>query len=177
MLHALDRNVGLILSGLDELGLRDNTIVVFTSDNGATKAGSNLPFQGSQHSVQEGKTRLPTVVHWPRGKVVAGAWDGFCGALDMFPTLMGMAGLTMPETRPLDGRNCWPALRDDLASPLHSCCWAWRNIDTSRTADWRLHRYFDPVELYGMRTDVSETTEIASENAAAVRTLTTGTNT
>lgn len=172
MVQTLDRNVGLLLDELDRLGLRDNTIVVFTSDNGATKGGSNLPFKGGKHSVNEGGTHLPTVVHWPRGKVVAGAWDGLCGALDMFPTLMAMAGLTMPETRPLDGRNCWPALRDNSASPVESYYWSWHSQDTIRTADWRLHRYFDRVELYDMRKDVSETTDVAAANADVVKQLT-----
>ncbi len=172
MTQALDQNVGLILSELDKLGLRENTIVVFTSDNGATKDGSNLPFKGGKHSVNEGGTHLPTVVHWPQGKVVAGSWDGLCGALDMFPTLVAMAGLTMPETRPLDGRNCWPAFRDNSASPVESYYWAWHNEDTLRTADWRLHRFFDRVELYDMRTDISETTDVASANTEAVKKLT-----
>lgn len=172
MTQALDQNVGLILGELDKLGLRENTIVVFTSDNGATKDGSNLPFKGGKHSVNEGGTHLPTVIHWPRGKVVAGAWDGLCGALDMFPTLVAMAGLTMPETRPLDGRNCWQALRDKSTSPVESYYWAWHNEDTIRTADWRLHRFFDRVELYDMRTDTSETTDVASTNPEAVQQLT-----
>lgn len=172
MTKALDQNVGLILAELDKLGLRENTIVVFTSDNGATKDGSNLPFKGGKHHVTEGGTHLPTVVHWPQGKVTAGAWNGLCGALDMFPTLMAMAGLPMPETRPLDGRNCWPALRDQTASPVESYYWAWHNEDTIRTADWRLHRFFDRVELYDMRTDLAETTNVAATNTETVIRLT-----
>ena len=124
MVQALDKNVGAILGELDQLGLRDNTIVVFTSDNGATKDGSNLPFRGGKHSVYEGGTHLPTVVHWPKGKVASRTWDGLCGALDVFPTLMAMADLKMPETRPLDGKNIWPALRDNTASPVESYYWA-----------------------------------------------------
>jgi arylsulfatase A-like enzyme len=176
MTKALDQNVGLILAELDKLGLRENTIVVLTSDNGATKDGSNLPFRGTKHSVYEGGTHLPTVVHWPRGKVTTGAWNGLCGALDMFPTLMAMAGLPMPETCPLDGRNCWPALRDQLASPVESYYWAWRNVDTIRTADWRLHRYSDRIELYDMRTDPGETTNVEAANTAVVMQLTTQMN-
>ena len=90
---------GYAMGRIDALGLRDNTIVVFTSDNGATKDGTNLPFRGGKHSLFEGGTHLPTVIHWPNGKVVSGKWDGLCGALDMFPTLMAMADLKMPETR------------------------------------------------------------------------------
>lgn len=172
MVQALDKNVGAILGELDQLGLRDNTIVFFTSDNGATKDGSNLPFRGGKHSVFEGGTHLPTVMYWPKGKVAGRSWDGLCGALDMFPTLMAMADLKMPETRPLDGKNIWPALRDNTASPVESYYWAWRNEDAIRTADWRMHRFFDHSELYDIRADIGETKNVADAHPDVVKSLT-----
>ncbi|MFN9911019.1 MAG: sulfatase-like hydrolase/transferase, partial [Pirellulaceae bacterium] len=117
MVQALDRNVAILLDELDALGLRDNTVVVFTSDNGATKEGSNLPLRGMKHTVYEGGTRLATAIRWPRGGLAGGgSWDGLCGALDMLPTLLAMAGLSLPPTEPLDGKNIWPALRDRQSS-------------------------------------------------------------
>ena len=172
MVQALDKNVGMILAELEKLGLRDNTIVVFTSDNGATKDGSNLPFKGGKHSVYEGGTHLPTVIHWPNGKVNNGTWDGLCGALDMFPTLMAMADAKMPETRPLDGKNIWPALRDKTVSPVESYYWSWHNEDAIRTADWRMHRFFDKNELYDIRNDIGETKNVADANPQVVKSLT-----
>jgi arylsulfatase A-like enzyme len=172
MVRALDNNVAAILKQLDQLGLRDNTIVVFTSDNGATKEGSNLPLKGGKHSIYEGGVRLPTVIHWPKGKVTTRSWHGLCGALDMFPTLMAMAGLKMPETRPLDGKNIWPALRDNTASPVESYYWAWRNEDAIRTADWKLHRFFDHNELYDIRQDEGETNNVAGTHPDVVKALT-----
>ena len=172
MVQALDKNVGMILAELEKMGLRDNTIVVFTSDNGATKDGSNLPFKGGKHSVYEGGTHLPTVIHWPNGKVTSGTWDGLCGALDMFPTLMAMADAKMPETRPLDGKNIWPALRDKTVSPVESYYWSWHNEDAIRTADWRMHRFFDRNELYDIRSDIGETKNVADANPQVVKSLT-----
>lgn len=172
MVRALDNNVAAILAELDKLGLRENTIVVFTSDNGATKDGSNLPLRGGKHSVFEGGTHLPTVMHWPKGKVVSGKWDGLCGALDMFTTLMAMADLKMPETRPLDGKNIWPAIRDNGASPVESYYWSWHNEDAIRTADWRMHRFADHAELYDMHTDIGETTDVAKDHTDVVAMLT-----
>ena len=177
MVQAMDKNVASILAELEKLGLRDNTIVVFTSDNGATKDGSNLPFKGGKHSVYEGGTHLPTVIHWPKGKVAGRTWEGLCGALDMFPTLMAMADLKMPETRPLDGKNIWPALRDNTASPVESYYWAWHNEDAIRTAEWRLHRFFDHNELYDIRTDIGETTNVADAQPDVVKSLTAKMNT
>ncbi|MCU0873334.1 MAG: sulfatase-like hydrolase/transferase, partial [Pirellulaceae bacterium] len=172
MVQGMDGNVAAILAELDRLGLRDNTIVVFTSDNGATKDGSNLPFRGGKHTVLEGGTHLPTVIHWPNGKLVSGKWDGLCGACDMFPTLMAMAGLEMPATRPLDGKSIWPALRDRSASPVASYYWSWHNEDAIRTADWRLHRFFDHVELYDIRADIGETRNVADAHPDVVKSLT-----
>jgi len=171
MVEAMDRNVASILKELDDLGLRENTIVIFTSDNGATVDGSNLPFRGGKHSLFEGGTHLPTVIYWPKGKVVSGKWDGLCGALDMFPTLMAMADLKMPETRPLDGKNLWPALRDNGPSPVESYYWSWHTEDAIRTADWRMHRFADHSELYDIRADIGETTDVADKHPDVVASL------
>ncbi len=173
MVQAMDKNVASILAELDKLGLRENTIVVFTSDNGATRDGSNLPLRGGKHTMFEGGTHLPTVIHWPNGKVVNGKWDGLCGSLDMFPTLMAMANLEMPKTRPLDGKNIWPAFRDNTKSPVESYYWSWHNEDAIRTADYRMHRFCDHVELYDIRTDISETTNVADAHPDVVTSLTT----
>jgi hypothetical protein len=85
---------------------------------------------------------------------------------------MSMAGLKMPETRPLDGKNIWPALRDGKPSPVASYYWAWHNEDAIRTAEWRLHRFFDHNELYDIRSDVGETTNRAAEHPEVVQQLT-----
>ena len=172
MVQAMDRNVAAILGELDKLGLRENTIVVFTSDNGATKDGSNLPLKGGKHSIYEGGVRLPTAIHWPKGGLSGRRWDGLCGAMDMFPTLMAMAGCTMPETRPLDGKNIWPALRDNTASPVESYYWVWHDQDAIRTAEWKLHRFSDRFELYDIRKDEGETTNVADAHPDVVKSLT-----
>jgi hypothetical protein len=89
----------------------------------------------------------------------------------MFPTLMAMADLKMPPTRPLDGKDIWPALRANSASPVESYYWSWHNEDAIRTADWRMHRFADRVELYDMHNDISETTDVAAKNPEAVASL------
>ena len=137
------------------------------------QAGSSLPLRGAKHSIYEGGVRLPTVIHWPKGGLAGGkTWDGLCGALDMFPTLMAMTDSKMPATRPLDGKNIWPALRDNTASPVESYYWAWRNEDALRTADWKLHRFFDHFELYDIRTDMSEANNVAETHPDVVKSLT-----
>ncbi len=177
MLTALDQNVAAIIAELDKLGLSENTIFVFTSDNGAMEAGSSLPLRGHKHTIYDGGVRLPTVIHWPKGGLVGGKkWNGLCGALDMFPTLMAMTGSKMPETRPLDGKNIWPALRDNTASPVESYYWAWRDEDAIRTADWKLHRFFDHFELYDIKKDETESNNVAQAHTDVVKSLTTKMN-
>jgi len=171
MVQAMDRNVAAILGELDRLGLCEKTIVVFTSDNGATKNGSNLPLRGGKHTIYEGGVRLPTVIRWPKAGLVGGQWNGLCGSLDMFPTLMAMAGCRMPETRPLDGKNIWPALRDGGASPVESYYWVWRGEDAIRMARWKMHRFSDRFELYDMRKDEGETTNVADTHGDVVKSL------
>ena len=172
MLHALDNNVAAIVAELDKLGLSGNTIFVFTSDNGAMEAGSSLPLRGHKHTIYDGGVRLPTVMHWPKGGLVGGKkWNGLCGALDMFPTLTAMTGSKMPDTRPLDGRNIWPALRDNTASPVESYYWIWKDEDAIRTAQWKLHRFFNRYELYDITKDETEANNLADSNPDVVKSL------
>jgi arylsulfatase A len=173
MLTALDGNVATIEAELTKLGLIENTILVFTSDNGAMEAGNSLPLRGHKHTIYDGGVRLPTVIHWPKGGLVGGKkWDGLCGALDVFPTLMAMTDCTMPETRPLDGKNIWPALRDNTASPVDSYYWIWHDEDAIRTAQWKLHRFFDRVELYDITKDETESKNVTNTNPKVVKDLT-----
>jgi len=172
MVMALDHNVGAILDLLDQLNLRTNTIVVFTSDNGATKTGSNSPFRGGKHTVFEGGTRMPTVIHWPAANLARRTWNGLCGMCDLLPTLVNMAGLTLPSTmQPLEGHDLWPALRDNAPSPVRSYYWVWRDEDAIRTAEWRLHRYFDRVELYHVQNDPGEARNVADSHPEVVAQL------
>lgn len=173
MLRALDHNVASILEELEKHGLSDNTIFVFTSDNGAMGTGSSLPLRGHKHTIYDGGVRLPTAVHWPKGGLVGGRkWDGLCGALDMFPTLMAMTGSTMPQTKPLDGKNIWPALRESRKSPVESYYWVWHDEDAIRTDQWKLHRFFNRFELYDMTRDESEANNVAEAQPDVVKSLT-----
>jgi len=173
MLHSMDNNVAAIRAELEALGLSDNTILIFTSDNGAMEAGSSLPLRGHKHDIYEGGVRLPTAIHWPKGGLVGGrTWDGLCGSLDMFPTLMAMTGSTMPATRPLDGQNVWPALRDGQPTPVDSYYFIWRDEDAIRTQNWKLHRFFDRYELYDITTDETESNNVADAHPDVVKSLT-----
>ena len=112
MVETLDYLVGRVLTALDELGLRENTLVVFTSDNGGHPAYSaNGPLRGSKWNLYEGGVRVPWIVRWP-GRVRAGVTNAtpFIGT-DLLPTLAAAAGATLPRAVTLDGVNVLPVWR------------------------------------------------------------------
>lgn len=104
-------NIGRLLDVLDELGIAENTLVVFTSDNGPEEgAGSPGPFKGRKRYLNEGGIRVPTIVQW-KGKVKAGSKsDRFAVNTDLFPTFMDAIGKPMPTTTRLDGISFLPLL-------------------------------------------------------------------
>lgn len=172
MLQALDANVARLLATLDEAGLGDNTIVVFTSDNGATPLGSNRPLRGGKHSLYDGGVRVPTVIRWPAGGLGGRSWNGLCSSLDMLPTLAALAGVPVPAGLNLDGRDVSAALRTGAASPVESVYWAWHGTDAIRTQRWKLHRAADRVDLYDMEADPAEAVNVAADHADVVADLT-----
>jgi arylsulfatase A-like enzyme len=173
MVMGTDDRVGAILRELDALHLRDNTVVLFFSDNGATKVGSNLPLRGGKHSVFEGGVHSPAAIRWPAGGLAPGGkYDALVGHLDVMPTFLSMAGLPAPQARPMDGRDVWPALRRGGPSPVESYYWVWDDHDVVRTPEWKLFRYVDRFELYDIRRDLNETTNVADAHPDVVKALT-----
>jgi len=107
MLAEMDHNVGQMLDAVDRLGIRDNTIVIFASDNGPEFVrdwdGWAGPWKGQYFTAWEGGIRVPFMVRWP-GKVPAGrVSDEIVHAIDLFPTLAKLAGAEVPKDRPIDG--------------------------------------------------------------------------
>jgi arylsulfatase A-like enzyme len=138
MVESVDRNMGRVLAKLKELGLADNTIVIFASDNGGMSAAnffkpdrniptgmldraystSNLPLRGGKGWLYEGGIRVPTIIYWP-GKGLHGQ---VCGVpvmnTDFYPTILAMLGITPPAGYPLDGMSLVPLLRGDRKGTL-----------------------------------------------------------
>lgn len=173
MLRAMDTNVARLLATLDETGRRDDTIVLFTSDNGAAPWGNNRPLRGGKHSLYDGGVRMPTVIHWPAGGLEHRSWNGLCSSLDMLPTLASLAGVSVPNDLTLDGKDVSAALRSGGATPVESMYWAWHGTDAIRTQRWKLHRAAARVDLYDMAADPAESTNVAANHADVVADLTT----
>lgn len=196
VLTNLDKHVGRILDKLDELGLADNTVVVFSSDNGPENsiipftshyggAPSPGPFRGEKRSLYEGGIRLPFIVQWP-GKVPAGKVDNstVLGGIDYLPTLCRLAGVEVPAGTALDGEDLSAALMGTPAVRKRPLLWEWREpvygsvLNNAprlaiREGKWKLLMNPDRsrIELYDIPRDPSEVDNFASREPEVVRRL------
>lgn len=140
----LDDSVGRIMERLRERGLLDNTLVFFSSDNGApspSKRGeggcSNAPFREYKTSLFEGGIRLPGIVSWP-GKVPAGAvCDQPVVGMDIFATIAEAVGAKLPKDRTIDGRSWFPLFKDASASIHDALFFEWGGQHAVRSGKWK----------------------------------------
>lgn len=136
----LDWSVAQILAKLEELGLDEKTLVVFTSDNGPWFGGSSGGLRGMKGQTWEGGIRVPMIARWP-GKIPPGrVVHEPAGTIDLFPTLLGLAGAHLPDDGVIDGCDLLPLLTSDAPSP-HEALFAMSgpNLMTVRSGRWKLH--------------------------------------
>ncbi|QOV91240.1 sulfatase-like hydrolase/transferase [Humisphaera borealis] len=157
VIEGMDIAIGRILGEIDAQGLRDNTLVLFYSDNGATRRdSSNAPLSYGKGTVYEGGIRTPCVIRWP-GKVPAGGvTQQPVSGQDWLPTLAAAAGLTIPADADLDGSNQWPALSSGKLvdrKPFLIAAYDIALID----GDWKLIEWADGAySLINLQNDISE---------------------
>jgi arylsulfatase B len=188
MVACLDDNIGKVVAALDKKGLRENTLILFHSDNGGTK---NAMFTGVMTDVSkikspcdngsyregkgmlfEGGTRVCALANWP-GHIKAQTVDGLIHAVDLFPTLAKLAGASTEKSKPLDGMNVWDTIAEGKPSLRNEIVY---NIEPFRAAlrvgDWKLiWRSMLPtsVDLYNLADDPSERNNLAAANPDKVR--------
>jgi arylsulfatase A-like enzyme len=186
MVEAMDLAVGKVLARLDELGLRENTIVIFTSDNGglSTSEGwptSNLPLRGGKGWMYEGGIREPLIVRWP-GVVKPGSITSApVSSPDFFPTLVEAAGAKLAPGQVVDGVSLLPLFRGG-ALPERALFWHYPHYGNQggapsaaiRRGNWKLIEWMEDqrVELFDLARDPGEETDLARrdpEQAAALR--------
>lgn len=142
MVAAMDEAIGQILDAVEKKGLSNNTLVFFSSDNGGPAPGrvtSNGPLRGAKGTLYEGGVRVAAAVKWP-GKIKAGSVvNAPLHMVDWFPTLVKLAGGSLEQPHPLDGRDAWPAITQGAPSPhediLHNIT---LNGGALRMGDWKL---------------------------------------
>ena len=143
----LDWSVGEVVRALAARGLLDNTLIVFSSDNGPWHLGNPGLLRGRKGQPMEGGQRVPTLAHWP-GRIPAGSVIAAPAMnIDLYPTIFHLVGLDLPTDRIIDGRNIWGLLtRTDTASPHDALFFVNANvIDGARAGRWKYYRW---VNLY-----------------------------
>jgi arylsulfatase A-like enzyme len=144
MVAALDDAIGEIVAALDEAGLRDNTLLFFQSDNGATiedragRGGRNTPLRGFKFSLFEGGIRVPAVVSWP-GRIPAGqVIDEMAASMDLFPTVAAICEARIPADRTIDGKDISGLLTQGARSPHEALFWKQDDQVAVRRGEWKL---------------------------------------
>lgn len=171
MINHVDRAVGRVLDSIDKLGLRDNTIVILTSDNGGTR--SQKPLRGVKGTPYEGGIRVPLLYRWP-GRVQAGSTSTApVGCEDFYPTLLEAASIETPkDAKPIEGISYLSVLVGDAEGqsrplyqhfPHHRYGKQFMGSSSIRDGDWKLilwHRN-DSMELYNLADDPGESNNLA----------------
>lgn len=190
----IDWSVGQVLAALKARGLDQNTLAVFTSDNGPAirtefvkHAGSAGPFRGGKGTTWEGGTRVPCIARWP-GHISAGVdRKGIASLVDIFPTFVEIAGGTLPRDRVIDGKSLVDFMEDKEPSPDNEFFYySGRRLFAVRSGDWKVHFikrkrgprghlstpvYCHPPELYNLETDPGERHNVAGEHPDIIERL------
>ncbi|TXF87978.1 sulfatase-like hydrolase/transferase [Neolewinella aurantiaca] len=176
MTLAMDRACGVVLDKLEELGLAENTIVVFSNDNGGpsnVNASSNYPLSGVKSTYLEGGIRVPFLLSWP-SRIKAGTeYDHPISTLDLLPTFFAAGGGEPGKVTDTDGVNLIPYLTgENFGRPHQRLFWKRDVRAVVRDGDWKLIRFGDrPAELYYLPDDESELNNLAAAQPARVREL------
>jgi len=177
---ALDAAIGKVVRQVDELGLRDNTIVVVLSDNGAfmipgrgLECASNRPLKGGGTLLYEGGIRVPCIVRWPKRFPSASVCNEPLWSMDFLALAIVAAGGTLPHDRVLDGRDPTATLAGEAASPHKSLCFHYGSSSAVRQGRYKLYRRNgkSPWELYDLKTDIGETATLTAREPHLLKTL------
>jgi arylsulfatase A-like enzyme len=121
MIHHMDEGIGWVMAALREHGLADNTLVVFTSDNGGERFSDNWPLVGGKMDLTEGGIRVPWIAHWPAVIAPGGVSAQHCMTMDWSATMLDAAGVAGRPAYPLDGVSLLPVLRDPTTASAARC--------------------------------------------------------
>ncbi len=170
-IYEIDWSVGEILKTLKEQGIDENTIVLFTTDNGPAK-GSAKPLSGKKGSTLEGGQRVPTVIRWPKGIPAGIEIDKILTAMDVLPTFAKLAGAKLPSDLIIDGKDIMPAIVGEADSPHEYFFYAnWGVLEGVRWKFWKLRIVNGKEALYNLDADISEKKNVAANHPEIVQQL------
>ena len=175
MIEAMDIAIGKVLKSLDDLNITEETLVIFTSDNGPFGGvGDASPLRADKGHLYEGGIRVPLIVRWP-GKVEAGAVEETPVILtDLHPTILSATGLDLNSTIPNDGHNLLPLLNGKEKLKNRAVYWHYPNFafhrdnrlgSAIREGDHKLIHFYDTdsVELYNLKNDIGEKNDLSGK--------------
>jgi arylsulfatase A-like enzyme len=192
MVAAMDEGVGKVVAALEVAKIRDNTLIIFSSDNGGPNPGKvtdNGPLRAGKGTIYEGGIRVCACVNWPghiaAGKTIAEPLQG----VDWYPTLIKLAGGSLDQKLPLDGKDIWPVLTAGAKTPHDALllCGTKKNVTAIRMGDWKLlvnpnnndaeednatdEAASNREELYNLANDLGEHHDLAKANPDKVKEL------
>lgn len=193
MMHAMDRGIGRVIAALDESGQRENTLIVFLSDNGGatSNASWNGPLSGAKGSCREGGVRVPMIWNWPGHIGPNRLQETVASSLDLLPTFLAAAnGKPLPlQAAPsyhdrgnvkrankkygeYDGINLLPALLTQAKTPERTLFWRLQGQAAVRKGNLKLIRpTHRPAQLFAPKTDLGEQTDLAADATVDLHSL------
>ncbi len=171
MVEVMDEGIGRIVETLRRLGLERKTFIFFCSDNGATKNGSNGALAGYKGSLWEGGHRVPAVAYWP-GRIKAGTTtDQTAMGMDLFATMVSIAGAKPPPDLKLDGVDLLPMMTEGARLPNRMLFWRYRKEKAARKGPWKLLVQGNQSKLYNLDEDLGEKENLAGARPDMVKVL------
>lgn len=143
----IDWSVAEVMRALEENGVADNTLVIFTSDNGPGYCGSPGGLRGRKGQSYEGGFRVPMIAHWPKGITAKSICSEPAMNIDLFPTLLSLAGVDLPEDRVIDGKNILSLLTSNGKRDPNDCLFFYHNkeLEAVRMGKWKYIRNIDTM--------------------------------
>jgi len=187
-LEEVDWSTGEIIKKLNDLGIDDNTMVIFSSDNGSyrRRGGSNAPLRGFKGDTDEGSMRVPFVVRYPGAVPANTVCRELASTIDILPTFAKLSGAAVPDDRIIDGKNIWPLMsgRRDAKSP-HKAFYYYhtKQLQAVRSGKWKLilpltekkrgwsGRESSPLKLINLQDDIHEDNDLSKQFPEVVKKL------
>lgn len=181
-IEEIDWSVGEIMKALRKNNLDENTLVIYTSDNGPWKlkegrGGSAHPLRGYKFQTYEGGMRVPCIMSW-KGKIPSGTVCDEIGAtIDLLPTFANLAGAKIPDDRIIDGKNIWPIISGEKgARSPHEIYYYYKGnrLESARQGKWKVRRSgkkSQSVELYDLDNDIAESKNLSQKNPELIETI------
>jgi arylsulfatase A-like enzyme len=158
MIQEMDLQIGRVLEALDTNGLAENTIVIFTSDNGGERFADTWPFTGRMTELLEGGLRIPAIISWPARIPQGRTTDQVAISMDWMPTLLAAAGISSDPAFPPDGINLLPILTHNSAVVERKLFWRYKaNAQrAARDGDYKYLKILDNTFLFNVVEDPME---------------------